>query len=209
MNIQSQMSNYAKQHLDQRASEALAYFPTVDIDPQQITMIMINEVVANTPENDFYSSDPQAAYLNTTLPLLQKAGLSVHSMADILALGIYVTSAVKLPKRSTTIQKEQLAESLPLLEKELGLFPNVRAMMLNGDVAKKKVNQLTKAQSGKNAIPAVSTYKLRNSEIYYRAIRLFPAYIMTGKNILIEKSKVDMTAADIAKMVAYVASCNS
>lgn len=54
------------------------------------------------------------------------------------------------------------------------------------------------------AIPAVSTYKLRNSEIYYEGIRVMPSYIMTGGNILIEKSKVTMATEDIAAMLEMI-----
>ena len=56
----------------------------------------------------------------------------------------------------------------------------------------------------KNVIPAVSTYKLRNSEIYYKGIRVMPSYIMTGGNILIEKSKVTMATEDIAIMLEII-----
>ncbi len=76
--------------------------------------------------------------------------------------------------------------------------------MLMGDVAKKAFNMITKKKTKKNAVPAVSTYKLRNSEIYYEGIRVMPSYIMTGKNILIEKSKVTMAAEDVARMLALI-----
>lgn len=35
-----------------------------------------------------------------------------------------------------------------------------------GDVSKKALNMITKEQQGKNIISSVSTYKLRNTEIY-------------------------------------------
>jgi hypothetical protein len=53
-------------------------------------------------------------------------------------------------------------------------------------------------------MPAVATYKLRKSEIYYGNIRVMPSYIMTGGNLLIEKSKVEMTAEDIAVMMNII-----
>ncbi len=76
--------------------------------------------------------------------------------------------------------------------------------MLMGDVAKKAFNMIAKKSAKKNVIPAVSTYKLRNSEIYYKGIRVMPSYIMTGGNILIEKSKVTMAAEDIAIMLEII-----
>ena len=63
---------------------------------------------------------------------------------------------------------------------------------------------ITKAKTKKNAVPSISTYKLRNSELFYEGKRIFPSYIMTGGNILIEKSKVEMAAEDIQKMLAMI-----
>ena len=93
---------------------------------------------------------------------------------------------------------------MPYLEKELNLFPNVQVIMLMGDVAKKCFNRITKKSTKRNIVPAISTYKLRNTELYYQNIRIMPSYIMTGKNILIEKSKVRMAAEDLAIMYEII-----
>ena len=173
------------------------YLNDIDIDPLTIKAIMINEVVPSDPVQDFYGV-PDADYLKTTIPLLQGAGTAVSSIQDILQLGIYITNAVKAPKTEYVIDKSSIENSLPYLEAELSLFPNIKVIMLMGDVAKKAFNMITKKATKKNAIPAVSTYKLRSSEIYYKGIRVMPSYIMTGGNILIEKSKVTMATEDIA-----------
>lgn len=52
--------------------------------------------------------------------------------------------------------------------------------------------------------PPLQLIKIRQTEIYYGKIRLLPSYIMTGKNVLIEKSKVTMAAEDIAKMYRVI-----
>ena len=78
--------------------------------------------------------------------------------------------------------------------------------MLMGDVAKKAFNMITKKTAKKNVVPAISTYKLRNSQLYYGDIRIMPSYIMTGGNILIEKSKVTMATEDIAGMLEIIKS---
>jgi uracil-DNA glycosylase len=178
-------------------------FCNVDVDPEKIRAIMINEVVPADPKQDFYGAD-DAAYLETTIPLFQKAGINVKSISDILNLGVYITNAVKVPKTEYTISKGLIEESLPFLEKELSLFPDVMVVMLMGDVAKKAFNMISKKTTGKNTIPGVSTYKLRNSEIYHEGIRIIPSYIMTGQNILIEKSKFQMAAEDISVMVKII-----
>ena len=179
------------------------YLNDIDIDPLTIKAIMINEVVPSDPVQDFYGA-PDTDYLKTTIPLLQGAGTAVSSIQDILQLGIYITNAVKAPKTEYVIDKSSIENSLPYLEAELSLFPNIKVIMLMGDVAKKAFNMITKKETKKNAIPAVSTYKLRSSEIYYKGIRVMPSYIMTGGNILIEKSKVTMATEDIAAMLKII-----
>lgn len=179
------------------------YLNNIDIDPFTIRAVMVNEVVPSDPLQDFYGS-PEADYLKTTIPLLQGAGAEVVSIQDILKRGIYITNAVKTPKTDYAIDKSSIENSLPYLEAELSLFPDIKVIMLMGDVAKKAFNMITKKSTKKNAIPAVSTYKLRNSEIYYKGIRVMPSYIMTGGNILIEKSKVTMATEDIAIMLEII-----
>ena len=46
--------------------------------------------------------------------------------------------------------------------------------------------------------------KLRNSKIYYKDMRIIPSYIMTGGNLLIEKSKVNMITEDITTMLNII-----
>ena len=90
------------------------------------------------------------------------------------------------------------------MKESLALFPNVKVIMLMGDVAKKAFNMISKKVTKKNAVPSVSTYKLRNTEILYNGIRIIPSYIMTGQNILIEKSKFEMSSEDIATMYRLI-----
>ena len=179
------------------------YLNNIEIDPLTIKAIMINEVVPSDALQDFYGV-PDADYLKTTIPLFQGAGAEVKSIQDILQMGIYITNAVKTPKTKYAIEKNSIQDSLPYLEAELSLFPNVKVIMLMGDVAKKAFNMITKKATKKNVVPTVSTYKLRTTEIYYKGIRVMPSYIMTGGNILIEKSKVAMATEDIAAMLEII-----
>ena len=160
----------------------------LDLDPEKIKAIMINEVVPSDPSQDFYGS-PDPDYLKTTIPLFQKAGLPAQNIQDILQTGIYITNAVKTPKSDYTIERSTIETSLPYLEKELSLFPNTKVIMLMGDVAKKAFNMLT---------------KLRTTELYYETIRIIPSYIITGGNILIEKSKAQMASQDITTMLRLI-----
>lgn len=175
----------------------------VNIEPEKIQAIMINEIVPIDSDDDFYGK-PESAYMSTTIPLFRKAGIEVNSIQDILNLGIYITNAVKTPKSGYSVSKDSIEESLPYLEKELELFTNLQVVMLMGDVAKKAFNMISKKATKKNAVPSMSTYKLRNTEIFYKKIRIIPSYIMTGQNILIEKSKFQMASEDIALMYRLI-----
>ena len=175
----------------------------VNIEPEKIQAIMINEIVPIDSDDDFYGK-PESAYMSTTIPLFRKAGIEVNSIQDILNLGIYITNAVKTPKSGYSVSKDSIEESLPYLEKELELFTNLQVVMLMGDVAKKAFNMISKKATKKNAVPNMSTYKLRNTEIFYKEIRIIPSYIMTGQNILIEKSKFQMASEDIALMYRLI-----
>ncbi len=193
-----------KRELEMKLGKANGiYLNDIEIDPFTIKTVMINEVVPSDPLQDFYGAS-DADYMKTTIPLFQGAGTEVSSIQDILQMGIYITNAVKTPKTEYAIDKSSIENSLPYLEAELSLLPNLKVIMLMGDVAKKAFNMITKKATKKNAIPAVSTYKLRSSEIYYEGIRVMPSYIMTGGNILIEKSKVTMATEDIATMLEII-----
>ena len=196
MNIKSELQQLCGDTQNLRLND-------VNIEPETIQAIMINEVVPSCPEEDFYGK-PDSAYMSTTIPLFRKAGIDVNSIQDILDHGIYITNAVKTPKSEYAVSKESIEDSLPYLEKELALFPNAKVIMLMGDVAKKAFNMICKKATKKNAVPSISTYKLRNTEIFYNGIRIMSSYIMTGQNILIEKSKFEMASKDIETMYRLI-----
>ena len=175
----------------------------VDVDPASIRAVLINEVVPADPAQDFYGSSGED-YLSTTIPLFQQAGLPISSIREILDLGVYITNAVKTPKTAYAIEKSAIEESLPWLEAELARFPNLQVIMLCGDVAKKMVNMIVKKATKKNVIPSGSTYKIRGEQYHWGGIRVMPSYIITGGNLLIEKSKVRMITEDIAAMAEII-----
>lgn len=196
MNIKSQLQQLC-------GDTEFLRFNDVNIESEKIRAIMINEIVPIDSDDDFYGK-PDSAYMSTTIPLFRKAGIEVNSIHEILNLGIYITNAVKMPKSEYAVSKESIEESLPYLEKELELFPNLQVVMLMGDVAKKAFNMISKKATGKNAVPSISTYKLRSTEIFHNGWRILPSYIMTGQNLLIEKSKFQMASEDIALMYRLI-----
>lgn len=205
MNIKNYLTETAIQK--GLAAESLQ-FPDCEIDPKNIKVVMINEVVPRNPDDWFYSETPDPENRRTAFGLFEDAGISVKSMRDVLDLGIYITAALKTPKEGYTPDPAVIKAQLPLLEAELALFPNLKAIMLMGDVARKMVNMLAKSKTRKNIIPSGSTYKIRSNEYYWDNIRVFPSYIMTGKNLLIEKGKCGTISEDIRRMYNFLAEGN-
>jgi len=187
--------------------------PDCEILPAKIKVIMINEVVPKNPNDWFYSVAPDPENRRNALGLFEGAGVPVKSMRDILDLGIYITAALKTPKESSTADPEVIKAQLPLLEAELALFPNLKIIMLMGDVAAKMVNMIAKEASPseprtkKNACPTGAAGRRRHwakEEFYWGDIRVFPSYIMTGKNLLIEPFKRDTIMEDIRRMMEVI-----
>ncbi len=170
--------------------------PDKDINMKNTRIVMITEAPPNDKADYFYT-EGNPFYLQTTLQAFKDAGADVTSLQDILDLGVYITTAVKCGKTRYAISNNTMKNCSRMLEQELALFANVKAFMLMGDVAIKMMNNIWKKQTGKKVIPTGSTYKIRGQAYYLGDIRAFPSYTPAGKNFLIEKSKRRMVAEDI------------
>jgi uracil-DNA glycosylase len=170
--------------------------PNIELDVEKINIIMISEAPSDKPDDYFYAKG-ESYYMETTLQLFKDAGYDVSSIDDIIDLGVYITTAIKCAKIEYSIPTSVIKNCSEILEKEISLFPNVKAYILNSDVAIRAFNYISKRTIGEKAIPAGSTYKIRHNEFFYKNSRVFPSYILTGKNLLIEKSKRKMIAEDI------------
>lgn len=170
--------------------------PGIAVEVKSIRLIMISEVPA-TDSNDYLYAKGNPFQLQTTLTAFKDAGIDVSSMKDLLASGVYVTTALKCGKTGYSVSAQSIKNCSLLLEKEISLFPNVEVFMLMGDVAIKAMNSIAKRQTGKRVIPSGSTYKIRGREYFYQGKRVFPSYLQAGPAFFIEKSKRRMIAEDI------------
>jgi uracil-DNA glycosylase len=175
----------------------------VEIEPWKVKVAIISEAPPENQEDYFYAAE-EPFYLKTTLQAFNDAGIFVNSMHDILDLGFYLTTAVKCSKTQYSISTATIKNCSLILEKELALFPNLEAYLLMGDVAIKAFNYISKRKSGKNTIPTGSTYKIRKSQFYFEGRRVFPSYLQTGQNYLIEKSKRVMIAEDLTEAMKII-----
>jgi uracil-DNA glycosylase len=170
--------------------------PGVEIDPRRVSILLISEASPVNPA-DYYYAGANALFAQTTLLAFQDAGAQVASIQDILDLGVYLTTAVKCGKTGYGIATQTIQNCSFLLEKELNLFPNVKAYLLMGDVAIKAVNMIAKRNHEPRVIPAGSTYKIRGGEFTFRGARALPSYVQAGPAFFVEKVKRRIIAEDI------------
>lgn len=171
--------------------------PDLEVDPETIKLMLISETTsAELMDNYYFSSN--ALFARTTVQAFQEAGAKVSNTQDLLKMGIYLTTAVKCGKYDYAVATSNIMRCSSLLEREIALFPNVRAYLLMGDVAIKAFNTIAKRQGEPRVVAAGSTYKIRGGEFSYRGKRVFPSYLQAGPSFGIEKSKQRMIAEDIA-----------
>jgi uracil-DNA glycosylase len=177
--------------------------PHIDVNPKQVSIVLISEAAPPDPD-DYYYAGGDPLFAQTTVQAFRDAGAEVASIQDILAMGVYLTTAIKCGKTGFGIKAGTIQECSHILEAELALFPAVQVYLLMGDVAIKGLNYIAKRQGEGRVIPAGSTYKIRDAVYYYRQARLFPSYLQAGPAFFIEKSKRKMIAEDIAAALVLV-----
>lgn len=173
------------------------------LDHEKVRMILISEALPEDMD-DYFFSKSKSLFVVNTIEAFNVAGVPVKSIDDILMRGVYLTVAVKEPRRGLTVPPDTIEKYSHQLEKEIGQFPHVKAILLMGDTAIKAMNLISKRTMGKRAIPPGSTYRIRGEKYSYNGIRIFPSYLQTGKNFLIEKSKRTMVAEDIRSAFALI-----
>ena len=98
-------------------------------------MAVVNEGPPPDPADAFWApGDP--ADLRSALALFADAGLAARSLGELIGRGFYLTTAIKPPKTEYAVDPAVLAAHLPLLARELSLFPHLRGIVLAGDVAR-------------------------------------------------------------------------
>ena len=177
--------------------------PSVDLNPHDISIVLISEAAPPDP-GDYYYAPEDPLFQQTTVQAFSDAGLDVSSVEGILGLGVYLTTAVKCGKTGFGVKAGTIKECSLILERELALFPRVKAFLLMGDVAIKAINYIAKRAGEGRVIPSGSTYKIRGQEYYFRGQRAFPSYLQAGPSFFIEKSKRRMIAEDMSQAMGLL-----
>jgi len=162
-------------------------------NPDSVAIVMVAEAVP-----------PDPAYWLSTVEAFRAAGANVETLADVEALGVYLTTAVKCGKTGYPVTRETIEACSYLLEEELGLFPLARVLLLMGDSAIKAVNVIAERNHEPRPVPAGATYRIRGGDFRFRGMRVFPSYLQVGPAFYGETSKRRMIAEDIAAALAFV-----
>jgi uracil-DNA glycosylase len=177
--------------------------PDIDVKPEKISVVMVSEAAPTSP-SDYYYAGGDPLFQRTTVQAFNDAGANVSSIQDVMGLGVYLTTAVKCGKTGYGIQTSTVKECSRILEKELALFPNVKVLMLMGDIAIKALNYIAQRAGAARVIPAIPTYKLRGQKFHFQGKRVFASYLQAGPGFFIEKSKRKMIAEDISAALHLV-----
>ena len=162
--------------------------PNIILDPQAIRAMVVSEAAPQKASDNYYSGG-SSLFEETTVQAFRDAGLDVRTLGELVERGFYFTTAVKCGKVGYGVGSDSIRACSRLLEEEFKLFPQLKVVMLMGDVAIKAFNDLVRSRGGKRVIPAGSTYKIRETPYYYGEIRVFPSYLQAGPSFFIEKSK--------------------
>jgi uracil-DNA glycosylase len=173
------------------------------IPVENVRIMMISEAVPENPEDYFYTSC-DSLYVTNTLAAFNAAGISVTSINDVIQRGVYLTVAVKTPRKGLVVPSDVIREHSYALEAELKMFPDLKVILLMGDAAIKAMNMISQRTCHAKTIPNGSTYKIRSGTFWFNHIRVFPSYLQTGKNFLIEKAKRMMVAEDLQNAFKFI-----
>jgi uracil-DNA glycosylase len=183
--------------------EKLFTYPDIDIKPEKIKMVLISEA-PSAEKKDYFYEKGEPFFFSTTQQAFRDAGYLMKDIDTFIKKGIYLTTAIKCPKKDYLVSANTLKQCSFILEKELDQFKKLKVIMLMGDFAIKSMNMIIKRKYKKSVIPSGSTYKIRKGEFILEGIRYFPSYTQTGKAYFIEKVKREMIAEDIKRAMEYL-----
>lgn len=173
--------------------------PEIPQHPETVRVMMVSTappadlVEASTPGNRLV--------LPETLAAFRSAGYHVNTVDDVIALGVYVTTATKCPKLGFGLKPQTIAQCSYILESEIDLFPELRSILLMGNSAIRAINEIAIRREGHPIIPTGSAYKVKGYEYHLGDITLFPSYPESGRNLSVESDKSEVVAVDIRNAI--------
>lgn len=177
------------------------HVPAVELDLMSVRVMLIGDA-APADEADGYYGSVYGRYAKATVYALRMAGAAVATIDEIAALGVYMTTAVKCSKMAYAIQRVTVTECSRMLEQEIDLFPNLKAILLMGDVAVQALNRIARRRGYERFIPLGTTEQIRGGDYTCRGKRVFPTFLHTDPVVIADARKRAMIAEDIAAALA-------
>lgn len=176
--------------------------PPGPLNPDEVTLLMVAEAPPADPA-DWFFAGADALYARTTVQAFRDAGEEVDTIDDVLALGVYLTTAVKCGRANPGLSTATIESCSRLLEEEIGLFPLARALMPMGDTAIAAVNRIAKRHAVPRPVPGNTGSGIRGGEYWFRGLRVFPSYLQASQAFFVETGTRRLIAEDIAAALAY------
>ncbi len=170
------LKNYRK-----KLKLAWVTLPEISISPKNIKGVMINDIVPEHDDDDFYAG-VNGAYFKSVNAIFKKVNYDFGSMEELLDQGIYLTSAVKNKTEGKPLSTETIESHAELLEKELSLFPNLQVVILNGDIAIQAFNIITKRNTGEPLIETGDEKLIKESTYRYGGLTIIPSYHLMDRH---------------------------
>lgn len=99
----------------------LKHFPKWQLDPDNIKMVMISECCPQDVR-DYFDGEASPKFLENTNTLFKIVGRNYKTINDYLENGIYLTTALKCPKKEYLVSAKTIENCSRLLEDELNQF---------------------------------------------------------------------------------------
>lgn len=173
------------------------------LEPAAIRVLLLTDACPPPPEVHYVYADPASLSWQNTQLILAGAGVAVQIFQDVLDRGILLATCLD-GVRPEPVTAVHLDAGARWLEGLVAPLTGLRAVGLMGDVAIGCFNRMHRRLTGRILIPAGSTYKLRAREYWWGSVRVFPSYLHTGRNFLIEKAKQRMVADDMRRIAGFL-----
>lgn len=103
-----------RKELGSRIALTGSFANDIEVDENSIKVVMINEVVPLSPLDDFYSRSESEYAMSASL-LFERAGAPFFTPEEALVSGVYITNAIKWPKKGTDVPRDLIDRSIPIL----------------------------------------------------------------------------------------------
>jgi|GEM_PF-5013987 len=159
------------------------------VDPAGVRVLILTDACPEDAREHFTASDPDTPAWQNTQQLFAAAGLQVGCYQDLLEHGIAMETCLD-GLRPRRLSPFHLSSGAARIEAMLGRFPNLKALMLMGEVAIRCFHHLTRPRwSSRRQRSSEHEYQIRGVESFLGPVQVFPSYLHTAAGFLQERAR--------------------